>query len=573
MARDRKVNVVIGAKDEASRVFGDIGGSAQNLMIAVTGINQALEVGAKIARTAKAAYDFAAIGADVEKTRFAFERMTAAVGANADATLDEIRRLTGGTISDFELMQKAAKATTLGIPIDKVGEFAEIARAAAAAMGESTEFMFDSIVTGTARQSKLILDNLGIIINMEQVYRDETLKLGHELSETEKKQAFMNAVIESGQDIIRDIGDTSELASEKFARFESVLTNAKNRVAEIVGQNFADVLADWGDEISNFVESAEFEEILVNLATVLELSAKAATVVPGVLLGMKDFFVEMVSSGNLFSANMAVVEGTINRMAENARRAAEATAGFIGPTLEMVTTVEELGVVQDENIGKTDKQIEELGRWELAGNKAALTLVSANKKAAKVTYDAWDSMTRDSQIAITAFSGAADAAIGKLSNNIVDAMFGGQLKLKEIFSDMAKDFMVLFIQQILTDIKLALVAKLIKMLTLFGPHRANDLMAIATGRAYARFFQQGVFEGMDFDRLAGGMARGMLPQIGSGAVQIGAAVPASGVTVIIQGNLIGEDESIDNLILAIEEKIANKETAILGTEVTDEWLT
>ncbi len=565
MARDRKVDIIVGAQDKASKIFKQVGAS-------IVVMNQGIELATKLARVMAEAYDFAKMGAEVEKTKFAFNRMTAAVGADADTLLAKMRDLTGGTISDFELMQKAAKATTLGVPIDKVGEFAEIARAAAAAMGESTAFMFDSIVTGTARQSKLILDNLGIIINMEQVYRDETARLGHELSETEKKQAFMNAVIIQGQDIIKNIGDTSELASEQFAKFEAILTNAKNRVAEIVGQNFGDVLANWGDEISDFVESAEFEEILANLATVLQLSAQAATVVPGVLLGMKDFFVEMVSSGNLFAANMAVVEGTINRMAENARRAAEATAGFIGPTLEMITVIEELIAVQDENIGKTDEQIEGLGKWELAGNKATTTLVVANKKAAKVSYDAWNSMTRDSQIAITAFSGAADMAIGKLSNNIVDAMSGGQLRLKEIFKDMAKDFLRLFIEQILRDVKLALVAKLISLLKLFDV-RANDMMAIQMGRDYAKFFQQGVSEGMDFGGLAGSMARGVMPQIGGSAIQIGAAVPASSITVVIQGNLIGEDESIDNLILAIEDKIANKETATLGTEGADEWLT
>ena len=44
----------------------------------------------------------------------------------------------------------------------------QIARGAAQATGQSMELMLQSIVTGIGRQSKLMLDNLGILTSAEE---------------------------------------------------------------------------------------------------------------------------------------------------------------------------------------------------------------------------------------------------------------------------------------------------------------------------------------------------------------------------------------------------------------------
>ena len=78
----------------------------------------------------------------------------------------------------------------------------EISRASARAFGESVGFMFDSIVKGIGRQSKLILDNLGIIVSAEDAYRKYAASIGKskdQLTEMEKKQAFLNATLEAGE--------------------------------------------------------------------------------------------------------------------------------------------------------------------------------------------------------------------------------------------------------------------------------------------------------------------------------------------------------------------------------------
>lgn len=572
MARDRKVDVVIGAKDKASKIFKQVGAS-------IVVMNQGIELATKLARGLGEAYDFAKMGAEVEKTEFAFTQMTAAVGADADTLLAKMRNLTGGTISDFELMQKAAKATTLGVPIDKVGEFAEIARAAAAAMGESTSFMFDSIVTGTARQSKLILDNLGIIINMEKVYQAETKRLGHALSETEKKQAFMNAVIVQGQDIIKDIGDTSELSSEKFAKFEAAVSNLRDTIAAILAGPIGSMLislADMADRLRWVLDGTNALAVAIQNGDI-ELQAWNETFEESIQL-MDDYLAKMapaedkiieVKDALMTEAEIqALVNEGLNQFRESLGQVPADALAAVDGINNTRTAMGELNEVVADPEPEETKLATSLRTMDII-RKRALGLMKFQRDQAKKEVKDREQAEKDKAKAVQQATDMMMGYVNKYQHMLIDGMLQGQIDLQNIFRNMAGDFLKLFINQILKDVKLALVIKLISLLKLFDV-RANDMMVIQMGRDYARYFQQGVFEGMDFGGLAGGMARGMTPQIGGGAVQIGAAVPASGVTVIIQGNLIGEEESIDNLVLAIENKIANRETSTLGT---DEWLT
>jgi hypothetical protein len=67
-------------------------------------------------------------------------------------------------------------------------------------MGISATQAFNDIVTGLGRMSPLILDNLGITVDLEATMKRyaETLgKTSDALTDTERKQALVNAVIES----------------------------------------------------------------------------------------------------------------------------------------------------------------------------------------------------------------------------------------------------------------------------------------------------------------------------------------------------------------------------------------
>ena len=76
--------------------------------------------------------------------------------------LKGLRQATHGTVTDLELMKAAVQANDFRIPLENLGKYLEFAQLKASQTGQSVDYLTNSIVTGLGRQSKMILDNLGI---------------------------------------------------------------------------------------------------------------------------------------------------------------------------------------------------------------------------------------------------------------------------------------------------------------------------------------------------------------------------------------------------------------------------
>ena len=91
-----------------------------------------------------------------EGVRAAFERL------NRPDLLDNLKEATHGTVSEIELMKQAVKFDNFKLSLDDMGAMLAFAQQKAKDTGESIDYMVNSITTGLGRQSKQILDNLGI---------------------------------------------------------------------------------------------------------------------------------------------------------------------------------------------------------------------------------------------------------------------------------------------------------------------------------------------------------------------------------------------------------------------------
>lgn len=83
---------------------------------------------------------------------------------NAPNLLDNLRKATKGTVSDLNLMKSAVNANNFQIPLEKMGSLLQFAQERARDTGQSVDYLVESIITGIARKSPLILDNLGLNI-------------------------------------------------------------------------------------------------------------------------------------------------------------------------------------------------------------------------------------------------------------------------------------------------------------------------------------------------------------------------------------------------------------------------
>ena len=134
---------------------------------------------------------------------------------SSSIALSKLSLATNGTVSDFELLQQANNAMILGVSknSDEMAEMFDIAQRLGKALGVDTTRSIESLVTGIGRQSRLMLDNIGIIVRSDEAYESYAKQLGKskdELTDFEKKQAFFNATMESARKKVAAIGEETD---------------------------------------------------------------------------------------------------------------------------------------------------------------------------------------------------------------------------------------------------------------------------------------------------------------------------------------------------------------------------
>ena len=150
--------------------------------------------------------------------------------------LESLRAATKGLISDLELMQAATFADKFKIPFDILVKGLEFAQLTAIETGQSFEYMMQSFVTGTARQSEKILDNLGISA--------KTLKL--EVKSTGNFMTALSNIMDRELKKMRGSMDESILTSRQFG---AEMENAWNKIG--VGISYAfNWLTEYGNKLN-----------------------------------------------------------------------------------------------------------------------------------------------------------------------------------------------------------------------------------------------------------------------------------------------------------------------------------
>jgi hypothetical protein len=244
-----KLQILIEAKNQASSGIKQVEGDLRSLDNAASGLSKGLSgvlAGAGVAgfaalaqNAAQATYEFAKAGAEAQRVENAFNDLAAAAGQSGDAMLSAMQEAAHGTISDTELMLSANRAMMLGVAdsAEEMARLMEVARDRGKAMGESTAQAFSDLVTGLGRGSALILDNLGIVVDAataNEAYAQSLGRTSESLSEAEKKQALINAVLGDASTSFSDAGSSAEDAADSFARFETHITNVTDQLQKFL---------------------------------------------------------------------------------------------------------------------------------------------------------------------------------------------------------------------------------------------------------------------------------------------------------------------------------------------------
>ena len=183
------------------------------------------------------AYQLMNTAARFKEREIAFGNMAASHQMDSNKIIADLKRISRGTIDTMTLMEKAGTAMLLGIKADKLDELMKIARASSKVTGQTVSQAFSDISLAVGRQSRMILDNLGIIVKVEDAnkeYAATLKKVAGELTEAEKKQAFLNATMKAGEEIIRRVGDSADSAAERLQRYEARWKNISVTIGNVL---------------------------------------------------------------------------------------------------------------------------------------------------------------------------------------------------------------------------------------------------------------------------------------------------------------------------------------------------
>jgi hypothetical protein len=198
----------------------------------------ATAIGAVVAAAVIAASKFADAADPVTNLRRGFETLTERIGQSSDVMLGKLKTATGGMISNMELMKATNQAIILQLPItsDRMAELADISTRLGRSMGIGPVQALDSMIVGIGRQSKLWLDNIGIMVDVDKAYAafGKTVgKTADSLTDAEKRVAFFNAAIEGGRVAVKRLGGETLTFSEYWKTFTVGLGDAKDKSLDL----------------------------------------------------------------------------------------------------------------------------------------------------------------------------------------------------------------------------------------------------------------------------------------------------------------------------------------------------
>ena len=185
---------------------------------------------------------FAKEAAKIENMARAFNTLSGGVEKGSIA-MDKLKKATNGTMSQFNLFQQANNAMILGVSknSDEMAEMFDIAQRLGRALGRDTASSVESLITGIGRQSRLMLDNIGLIVKADEAYESYAEKLGttaEKLTDADKKQAFLTATMDSARQKLQDLPEEVRSTQDSYDGLSASASDA----AVAIGEWFAELV-------------------------------------------------------------------------------------------------------------------------------------------------------------------------------------------------------------------------------------------------------------------------------------------------------------------------------------------
>jgi hypothetical protein len=292
-------------------------------------------------------FAFGAMGAAIKKsvseatkvqtlTR-SFRNLGKEVGLSENS-LQKLRDATNGTVKDTDLLIQANNALLLGIVQneDQLAAMFDAAQRLAQVVGQDALYGIESLTTGIGRQSRLMLDNLGIIVDTKKAYVDfaeannMTVKA---MTDVDRKTAFITASMDSVNTKLRAAGDEVIDFNQQMAQLPVAFTNLQISIGTHLAPAFAATSGAIAEVVTNmaiFIATIE-SSTLKNLK---ELSENILILASAILV-MRTAMVLFSQAALVFALRFAAILAAIEAISLVRRNIQVFTAALMEMRLEV----------------------------------------------------------------------------------------------------------------------------------------------------------------------------------------------------------------------------------------------
>ena len=165
--------------------------------------------------------------ARVEQLTAGISELGKASGLAMGTLAKGLKEATGNALSLEEAMRSTAMITSAGLDPSNIERFGQVAKDASIALGRDTADSLARLTRGVTKLEPELLDELGIMVRLDEATEAYAAKLGKSattLTNFEKRQAFLNAVLEEGESKFGAIGDSVDTNpyDQLAAKFEDL---------------------------------------------------------------------------------------------------------------------------------------------------------------------------------------------------------------------------------------------------------------------------------------------------------------------------------------------------------------
>jgi len=162
---------------------------------------------------ATAAFNALSKAAEFKQLQQGLEIVGNQSGRTLSVLANGLRDATEGALSLEQASRGAALGVSGGFGSRELEGLAEIAKGASIALGRDMADAFDRLTRGAIKLEPEILDELGIMVRLDdavEMYAAQLNKSASSLSQLERRQAFMNAILEQGSAKFGDIAKEAD---------------------------------------------------------------------------------------------------------------------------------------------------------------------------------------------------------------------------------------------------------------------------------------------------------------------------------------------------------------------------